>query len=245
MPKKKAEEIASSETGEMQGLSYAILFDLEGAAIQARRAEYEALCSILGETQRKLTPHLFARLTMDSGPDEYLQELINAIGNRKNVTDALVKEVHNGIAMFCTSSDAQLHPLLEGLLSEALKRQFSTVCLTGQKESTTTTLQSRWGAIAENLQTYYYDTSRKCFPRADTWLKAARSVSQTPRQCVAVVGSQAALRTALSAGMRTIVIPDEFTSFQDFSGADLIQEGPQDLTAEALLELVAPAKPSL
>lgn len=222
---------------------YALLIDLEGAAIEARRAEYDALCNVLGATGKKLTTPLFARYCLHEGPAEYPPQLISDLGNRTNSPENFVEEIRSGIAMFCASEEARLNPILEGLISEAGSRNMDVVCLTGLKQASASGLLARWGAAASDIRVLPYDRVAKPFPRADTWLKAAKSISRTGQQCVAVVGGQPALRHALAAGFRTVVLPDEFTAFQDFSGADAVLDDPNDLQAAELLETLAPREP--
>ena len=67
-------------------------------------------------------------------------------------------------------------------------------------------------------------------------LKIAKAMSKSPRVCIALVSSMASCKSALSAGMRCVALPDAFTSFQDFGGADVVYEHGDEVAIEELLK---------
>jgi beta-phosphoglucomutase-like phosphatase (HAD superfamily) len=64
----------------------------------------------------------------------------------------------------------------------------------------------------------------KHLPSSDSWLKLAKSMKVPASCCVVIASSSRACKAALSAGMRCVALPDKFTSFQDFGGADFVLE---------------------
>lgn len=236
-------EVVKTETGAKAASPYALLFELEGAAVQGRQAEYDALQSVLSGHKVKLNPHTFARHCLNINPSVYLSSLIEACGGKGAASAELVEEIKNGVALFLSSDEAILNPVLAQLLSTAHKRGLEHACVTAVKESAVKALLSKWGEPIQSSRVLSVETNGRWYPRSDVWVKAAKTLSRTPRQCIAVVGSHYSMRAALAAGMRCIVIPDSFTSFQDFSGADAVVDNVADLDAAKLLDLLAPAKP--
>ena len=99
----------------------------------------------------------------------------------------------------------------------------------------------RLGLTEPQVRLFAFKEEEKgSFPRADVWLKAAKSLSKTARFCVAVTSSQVSAKSALSAGMRCVVAPDSFTNHQDFGGADLILDSWEDMSANEVLDAVVP-----
>ena len=92
----------------------------------------------------------------------------------------------------------------------------------------------------KGVDLYAYGCRDAVFPRADTWLKVAKAMSKSPRQCVAVVSSKAACKSALSSGIRCIVVPDSFTTFQDFGGADGVYDSFEDIPVDEVLDAMFP-----
>jgi beta-phosphoglucomutase-like phosphatase (HAD superfamily) len=80
----------------------------------------------------------------------------------------------------------------------------------------------------------------KVFPSADIWLKTAKAMNIKSRRCLAVGGNMAACKSAMSADLRCLAVPDDFTSFQDYSGADLVLENPDEMSAKDILDTVFP-----
>ncbi len=222
---------------------YAILIELEGAAVQARLAEYEALRSLLSEQKMKVSKEAFARHCLNAVPTGYLPALYDALGAKMKVSDKLAVEIKSGITLFLSSSEAVLVPAVEDLLKVAHQRHMDVALLTGEKETVAQALVGRWGANHGRTKVFAYEPGSKPYPRADVWLKVAKSLSRTPRQCIVLAGSSYSAKTALSAGMRCVAIPDEFTLFQDFSGVDAVLELGEQVNAAELLDLVAPPKP--
>lgn len=241
---------AEAETDEMEVKTderprspYAVLVELEGAAVQARLAEYEALHSLLSEHKVKVPKHLFARHCLNVPPTAYLPALLESLGGKKQASEELAREIKSGVTMYLSSQDAVLNPAAAKLLKVAHERYMDVAILTGAKDSVAQALVGRWGGDHTRTKVFAFEPGSKIFPRADVWLKVAKSISRTPRQCIVLAGSSFSAKTALSAGMRCIVIPDEFTAFQDFSGADAVLDPAEDFDAAALFDLIAPVKP--
>ena len=56
-------------------------------------------------------------------------------------------------------------------------------------------------------------------PAPDAYLAAARVIGASPDECVVVEDTQRGLRAGMAAGMRVIVVPNELTFDNDFTGA--------------------------
>jgi len=56
-------------------------------------------------------------------------------------------------------------------------------------------------------------------PAPDIYLMALEKLKLHPRNCVAIEDSPNGLKSALSAGLRTVVTPSTFTQGADFTGA--------------------------
>ncbi|MEI6971057.1 MAG: hypothetical protein WCL44_06015, partial [bacterium] len=76
------------------------------------------------------------------------------------------------------------------------------------------------------------------FPTADAWLKLAKAVAVAPQGCVVITTNQESCMAALSGGMKPVAIPDAFTAFQDFGGADLLVDKFNDEAIEAIVALM-------
>lgn len=225
--------------------TYALLYELEGVAIHARRAEFEALKNILADCKVNFAPPVFARYCLNRAPEAYLPALIEALGIKKANEKEWAQDIRNGIGLYMASAEATLKPLVQQLVQLAVDRHMQVALLTHMKEAMVGSLLKQWAAPHDQAIVFVVDAGQHLSPRADAWLRLAKTLSRTPRQCVAVTGSHYSTRTALSCGMRCLVVPDEFSAFQDFGGADAVLDSEADALDDlpALLDSVAPQKP--
>ena len=222
---------------------YALLYELEGVAVHMRKAEYEALENALSAQKIKLTPILYGKHCLNVPPSQYLPKLFEEVGANKAVSKELMAEIENGMALFLAEAEAVMHPAVGGLIKVAADRHMDIAAMTALKENVARGVLGRWGGLHERTKVGAFESAAKPFPRADTWLKLAKMLNRTARQCIVVCGSQYSAKTALSAGMRCIAVPDEFTAFQDYSGVDAVLDRDDADDVEALLECVAPVRP--
>jgi len=75
-------------------------------------------------------------------------------------------------------------------------------------------------------------------PAPDVYLKAAETLQVSPIRSVALEDSEPGSRAAKAAGMRAVVIPNQFSERQDLSVADLIVPSAKALSLERLVGLL-------
>jgi len=230
----------SSSPREAGDSPYAILFELEGVAANGRRAAFEVLKSILGEHNLDLTPFHFSRYCLHPKPDRYIPVLLDALGAKLSA-DKLAEDVTSGIIMHLSSNAARLPAGLSELFDEAVKRRIPLGALTALPEASAKSILNKLGLEQWGVRIFTPDEEvEEVFPRADTWLKMAKAMRRNSRCCIVLASSKASCKAALSAGMKCVVVPDEFTAFQDFGGADLVLESHDALRPDELLETLCP-----
>jgi beta-phosphoglucomutase-like phosphatase (HAD superfamily) len=72
-------------------------------------------------------------------------------------------------------------------------------------------------------------------PAPDIYLLAAERMGVSPSRCVAFEDSEAGVRSAKSAGMTVIAVPNVFTAHQDHSSADVCLSSLADAVKDGLL----------
>jgi HAD superfamily hydrolase (TIGR01509 family) len=83
------------------------------------------------------------------------------------------------------------------------------------------------------------DEVRRAKPFPDVYLLAAARLRIRPRDCVALEDTPYGVRAAKTAGMACIAVPSTLTRQLDFSFADLVVEGLQDITPDLIASLRA------
>lgn len=75
----------------------------------------------------------------------------------------------------------------------------------------------------------------------DAWIRAARAIRTSPRECSVIAATALSIRQAVLASMRTVAFISPIISFQDFTGSDVIVEGPVSASLKTkILNLVVP-----
>jgi putative hydrolase of the HAD superfamily len=105
-------------------------------------------------------------------------------------------------------------------------------------DKTTAKIMEKLELDKKGAETLTNGPEDKNVPSTDAWLKLAKTMKVAPSCCVAIASSSRSCKAALSAGMRCAVVPDKFTSFQDFSGADLILDSLDKDAVDSIIGLL-------
>ena len=231
------------EKSEKVEARYALLFELESVAVNGRQAAFEVLRSILSDHNVDFTEVHYSRYCLAPAPELYLATLLEALGCKKLNAQKLVDEVNNGIRVQLSSSEAVLNPLVDALLRIAEERGVQTGALTCLPGNAGRTIAGKLGLSKRGVALYPQAAEADpSFPRADTWLKVAKEMGKSPRQCVVLASTMESCKTALSAGMQCVALPDRFTAFQDFGGAQRVLESEEALDPGELAEVLFPVE---
>lgn len=128
-----------------------------------------------------------------------------------------------------------LSPVVETLVKAATRSGIAVGAVSGLREETVTRMADKLQLRDIGVKVLSCHDEEKVFPSPDAWLALARALSARSSRCLALATSSVAARSALSAGMRVVALPDSFTSFQDFSGVDLLLDSPADVAPEEIL----------
>ena len=148
--------------------------------------------------------------------------------------DALLSQVNKVLEEYFGDSPQPAEGL-PALIAAAEQNRAGIGFLSWQSEEKARALMAKAGLSGERKRLFTFPEITHEFPGADHWLKAAKQSGCDARCCVTLVSSHASCRAALAAGMRCAVVPDSYTSFQDFGGADFVADRWIDLKAADLL----------
>lgn len=219
---------------------YAVVFQLEDIAVIGRKIAYEVLKKALGEQKIDLSIPVFSRYCLNSTPQTYIPAMMEPLGIRKISAEKLVDHVVSAIAEQASASSIKLNPGLSKILQLAHERNFVIGVISTWTEEVCQALLAKLGLSDLGARLFSFKDVNKVFPSADIWLKTAKAIGIKPRRCLVVGANMAACKSAMSADLRCVAVPDEFTSFQDYSGADLILENLEEMTAKEIVNTVFP-----
>jgi beta-phosphoglucomutase-like phosphatase (HAD superfamily) len=216
--------------------THALIFELEYVAAGKRRVEFEAIRDAVQSKGVELTPVAFARSGMSPLSRAAVTGVLEQAGKKADAIEKAVAAVDKAVSAYC-ESEAELDKGLEKLIKAVRQRDIPAVTFTALPEATAKALMSRLGLDEMGVELIIPDEVKDSFPRADSWLKMLKKCDKEDATLVAVVSSQVACKGALTAGAACVVVPDEFTAYQDFSGAKLVLESLDEIKPDELLDL--------
>jgi beta-phosphoglucomutase-like phosphatase (HAD superfamily) len=233
---------AAGESSRLGISDFALLFELENVAVEGREVTYNVLSNLFSEQQTPLQPALFSRYCMDALPGEYMGTLLEALDAGKVSIGKLVEDLSSGVDMYYASNDLALKPGMEDLVNAASECGLPMCALSGLPEERARQVMERTGLTEKGVELVTYNGTEEAAPRADIWMMMAKSISKSPRRCAVLASSTSSSKAALSAGMRCVALPDRFTGFQDFGGAEMVLDSLNDVKADELLDRLFPVR---
>jgi len=234
----KSKKTVRTETKDGTRDDIAILLDLEGAVLNGRAIAYGLIRDRLGSKKVDVTPVMFSRYCVERRPGRFVPELLK-LGGAKDDGSGLAAKIDAELAQALLDKSAVPAPGMEDLLTSAWGKGVRTGLLSRLPNPAMDQVVNKLGMNEKLKGAVSYSDDEKGYPPADAWLKLAKTVAVKPSRCVAFVGSSRACSTALAAHMRCVILPDEFTAFQDFGGADLLLDKPDAGLVDRLIESMA------
>ncbi|MFO1522358.1 MAG: HAD family hydrolase [Kiritimatiellia bacterium] len=167
---------------------FALMFELEYLAADARVATFQTLKGILKEREIPFTQAQFSRLCLSSTPAFFMEAVQEAVGARKLSTRKLVEDVGNGVAMHLADGKLSLSANLKKVLVTAKDRGVLLTAITALGEQAQA-LVAKLGLDTLGVKLLCFEANEKGFPRADLWLKAAKETGVPARNCLSLVTS--------------------------------------------------------
>ena len=209
-----------------------LLFELEGVAIPTRETVFQGLQAFFKEQKTEFGIADFCRFGLHAVPEHLAKALAEGLRLKASAQAALLAHVQQARAALFRGEKLALAAGLEKLVRAVRGRELEVIALSYQPADAAQALLKKTGLDAVGVRLYAQDEVNHEYPGADVWLRALKTIGQRPRHGIALVGCGKSTTSALSAGLRVLVVPDRFTSFQDFSGADRVADTIADLDVE-------------
>ncbi|HKL22821.1 MAG TPA: hypothetical protein VJ904_13520 [Tichowtungia sp.] len=234
-------EAETVETAEVEGKKKArevLFFELETLAVSGRAAMFEALQKVMKSKDMDVTKALFAKCGLTARPAAAIQALIDDSGRNLTTGDQLAEQAETAMKKFF-ADEAELNQALPPLIQAAQARDIEVVALSPWGEDQAAELMTKLGLDELGVDRVALDCQDAVFPRADHWLRFLKQREQDTIPVIALVTSAGACRGAMTAGATVVAIPDEYTTFEDFSGAKIILDSLDEMKPAELLDLVS------
>lgn len=213
-----------------------LFFELETVALNGRKLAFDAAAEALKKKDIELTFPMFVKAGLGSAPEYYAPKLMALAGKAGAGTKLLEDEINKVVLEGLKS--AAFDKGLDKLIAEAQKRDIRVFALSSLPKDQAEALFAAHKLADKGVELYLADEVGEEFPRTDTWLTLIRNMELEPRACITLTSSRAACKGALTADMVGIACPDEFTSFDDFSGAHFVLDSVADMKPAELIDAV-------
>ena len=200
--------------------------------------EYVVLKQVMKSKDIDVTPALFARCGLTPRPGKAIQSMIESSGRNLTTGDQLTEQAES-LLVKAFADKAVLNKDIPALIKTAQGCNIQVVALSAWPEAAAKELMKKTGLDALGVDLVAMDSIDPIFPRADHWLRILKQRGQENIPLIAIVGSRAACKGALTAGATAIALPDVYTAFEDFTGAKVVLETLGDMPAKELLDLVS------
>lgn len=213
-----------------------ILFELEYCAIDGRKIEFDVMSSVLSDRSVKITPALFSQHCVSPDYARSLSTVLEIAGKARVSADKAAKEMAKGVRLSLADGTVKIKPGMASLLTRAREKEISLGAVTALGSDSAQHLSERLGLADMGVLLHCYDVGGQSGgPDADAWRKLVKSMSVSRGRSLAFASSREACRGALFSGLRCAAVPDAYTGYQDFSGADFVFD---ELTADVIDELL-------
>jgi len=213
----------------------ALLVELDPLAVRGRDVLFETVQGLLKEKHASFDAMTFSKTCLDPDLERALEALPDRVGASSVDGSKFREDVQSAMSFYVQSEDVNILEGLPELLRDASAAGFALGFVTTLEEEEARPVLDR--ILPEGVEADLFSSAdeQRAVAGADVWLRAAKTLMLEPRKCAALVSGADACRAALTAGMRCIALPDVYTEFQDFSGADRVAEAlSADLTKEIL-----------
>ena len=212
---------------------YALIFELEGALTGGRRLLFDTFKKLFKKEKLNLDEATFIRHAIDLAPVEAIPDLIEALDGEGISTDkmqvALTDAIQSG------GADLAVTPALRKLIDIAGKQGIPVVAASCLPEEVAKALLDKSGLSELGIKLHVGEGTTTASLRKKDWQKICRDLSRIPHHCFALVSTGAVCHAALSVDLHVIATCDEFTTAQDFGGAEVVYETPADFDVADLL----------
>ncbi len=212
----------------------ALVMELETFAMPLRRILFEAARDALSEQGITFDEPAMIRHGLHATPRKIASALAAAYMLKPAVENALAERIEAAAQRFFTSAAAVPLLGLDRVLNLGLEQNAAIGFVSWQAEPAAAALLERTGLSRWSPALFCAAAASQEFPGADIWLRLLKMMGRRPQDGVALVNSHVACRSALTAGLRIVAVPDDYTLHQDFSGADILVHHLADLDAAAL-----------
>jgi hypothetical protein len=223
-----------SKQTEPSPVESAFIFEFDHLVAHLRLASFEVLKSIFDDVD--LTPMHFSRFCITEGPHKTIERLQNGLGVKKGQPKKVSEELVSGIKMHLDSGNVMVSDELRDVIVQARELEMKVLAMTALPIQPREALSALLDLSGLGIELVPYGTDLEPAPRADSWLKMIKEYNISGPASISLTTSMQAAKSSLTASVPTVVLPDQFTSFQDFGGSRQVVDSLKEIDLKQLME---------
>jgi len=224
----------TQETDVEEAATPAFLFEFDHLVAGIRGASYEVLQSIFDDVD--LTQIHYSKYCLAEGPHKTIDLLQTGLGVKKGQPKKVSEELVSGIKMHLDSGAVQVSDEFRDVVVQAREREMRVIGVTAIPPQARDALAERLDLSGLGIDLVEYSRDLDPYPKADAWLRLTKELNIPSTQSIALTTSAQACKSAITADIPTISVPDRFTSFQDFGGAMAVLDSLPEITLADYLD---------
>ena len=212
-----------------------LIFEMETVALGARRIRFEVLSRILGEQGLTLSEAEFSRFCL-SCPKSYMPTLLERKGYTAAGPEQVTERLRGETLSRLMQKDCQMDAGLKAWLDAAAARGTAIVAASCLAADEAEAVAERLGFAQWHVVVCPGAGMEKGWDTPEGWQHAAQLTGRHAANALVVTTGAEFTRAALAAGCHVAAVPDEFTDFEDFGGADFVASSLSELKANDCFE---------
>lgn len=218
-------ETGTQETGTQESESVtqkAILFELEHIAVQGRKMIFDIVKGALKKEHVTLSVPMFSRYCVWGSPHDYIPAILESSGKKTSSAEKVASAIVSETKSIFSTAKLKQTACVQDILKTAEKHGAKVGALSALGLDLAESLVKKLGLSNQGIIVKSSGSGRNGYTPPDAWIRLAKSLQVSPFKCVAISTHAGSCRSSIAAHMRCVALPDEYTSYQDFSGADCI-----------------------
>ena len=227
----------ASETSAPDGPRRGIFIDLDYFGVAAHQLAYDAARKALAAVGVDLSPLMYSRHFMGMRTTRAVHELLRDAGKQADEAK-VVAAIDTGLAAAVAAESVKMTKPALKLIKKAQSEDLVVGFVSGLGAENTEAILTRSGLEELKDCTVCFERKPTGTVVPDAWTRLARTLTVPLERSMAFTASKETTAAALAAGMRCAVVPDSFSGFQDFGGADyVVDEVSDELLNDAVAHL--------
>ena len=235
---KKSTDVPQNKEDQMPAIG--LVLELEYMLFPGRQLTYKAFNAVLKDHQVALNQVAFSRYCLQRSIETSLQALLSALEKKGLTAETIAVKIKKHFESSLHHSSCQPVPGIMALLKKAEEKNIRIGLLSFLPEENARQLMARV-PLSQSAYLHVMKKEATDLPTSDSWLSLLKAMKMTPRCATALVDGATACKSALAVGMCCVVVPDSFTAWQEFTGADIVVENADDLKLNEISALLSTA----